>query len=164
MMSLRSFVARLAACCALAVPVAFASDVAAPSPAAYGEALRLEEATPIASILAEPRRFEGERVRVEGEIDGVCRMKGCWMTLRQDDAVVRIKVDDGVIVFPSDAVGLHAAAEGVVELHEMTRGQYVEWRAHLAEELDQAFDPETVGEGPYEMVQIRGAGAAIAGR
>lgn len=130
----------------------------------YGEALTLETATPIADIVADPRRFEGRRVRVTGEIEGVCPMKGCWMNLRQGDAVVQIKVEDDVIVFPADAVGDEATAEGVVELLEMSRDEYVSWQRHLAEELDRDFDPESVGDGPYEIVRIKGLGAEIEAR
>lgn len=130
----------------------------------YGEALTLETATPIAEIVADPRRFDGLRVRVTGEVEGVCPMKGCWMNLRQGDAVVQIKVEDDVIVFPADAVGDEATAEGVVELLEMSRDEYAAWQRHLAEELDREFDPESVGEGPYEIVRIKGLGAEIEAR
>lgn len=127
----------------------------------YGEAPTLETMTPIAELVADPERFEGRRVRVAGEVEGVCPMKGCWMNLRQGDDVVRIKVEDDVIVFPADAVGAEATAEGVVELLEMSREQYVGWQAHLAEELGRDFDPASVGEGPFTIVQIRGLGAEI---
>jgi hypothetical protein len=129
--------------------------------ARFGEALTLETATPITDIVADPRRFDGLRVRVTGEVEGVCPMKGCWMNLRQGDAVVQIKVEDDMIVFPADAVGDEATAEGVVELLEMSRDEYVSWQRHLAEELDREFDPESVGDGPYEIVRIQGLGAEI---
>lgn len=127
----------------------------------YGEAPTLETMTPIAELVADPERFEGRRVRVAGEVEGVCPMKGCWMNLRQGDDLVRIKVEDDVIVFPADAVGAEATAEGVVELLEMSREQYVGWQAHLADELGRDFDPASVGEGPFTIVQIRGLGAEI---
>lgn len=127
----------------------------------YGETPTLETITPIAEIVADPERFDGRRVRVAGEVEGVCPMKGCWMNLRQGDELVRVKVEDDVIVFPADAVGAEATAEGVVELLEMSREQYVGWQAHLAEELGRAFDPASVGEGPFTIVQIRGLGARI---
>lgn len=146
----------------LAAPAGLRAEEAAS--ARYGEALTVEEATPIAEIVADPRRFDGRRVRVTGEVEGVCPMKGCWMNLRQGDAVVQIKVEDDVIVFPADAVGDEATAEGVVELLEMSRDEYVSWQKHLAEELDRAFDPESVGDGPYEIVRIKGLGAEIEAR
>ena len=128
---------------------------------AYGEAPTLETITPIAEIVADPERFEGRRVRIAGEVEGVCPMKGCWMNLRQGDDLIRIKVEDDVIVFPADAVGAEATAEGVVELLEMSREQYLGWQEHLAEELGRELDPAPVGEGPFTIVQIRGLGAEI---
>ena len=46
---------------------------------------------------------------------------GCWMTLAPDGAAgdkpatLRLKVDDGVIVFPVSARGRTAVAQGVIE-------------------------------------------------
>ena len=149
----------------LSIVALFALAITLPTSAAdtesYGEAMELTETTPIAEIVADPDRFDGERVRVSGEIEGVCPMKGCWMNLRQGSDLVRIKVEDDVIVFPKDAIGSEATAEGIVEVQEMSREDYVGYHEHLAEELGREFDPESIGDGPYRMVQIRGIGAEI---
>jgi len=46
-------------------------------------------------------------------------MMGCWMALAPAEAsagpAILIKVDDGVIVFPTSARGKRATAQGVVE-------------------------------------------------
>lgn len=129
----------------------------------YGAGVRIEQATAIAEIAADPQAFEGQRVRVEGMVTDVCPRKGCWMSLQDGDAAVRIKVEDDVIVFPETAKGLHAVAEGIVEVLELDRDAYTSWLAHLAEEKGETFDPKSVGDGPYRLVQIRGDGAEIAG-
>lgn len=166
---MKSFRSRLATLLALVAMTAVTAVSAAAAETAetaektrtYGEAPTLETMTPIAELVADPERFEGRRVRVAGEVESVCPMKGCWMNLRQGDDLVRIKVEDDVIVFPADAVGAEATAEGEVELLEMTREQYVGWQEHLAEELGREFDPASIGEGPFTIVQIRGLGAEI---
>lgn len=127
----------------------------------YGAGLTLEEATPIAAIVASPEDWDGERVRVEGTVSEVCPKKGCWMSLRQGEAAIRVKVEDDVIVFPLSAAGAEAAAEGTVEVIPLDRERYTSWLAHLAEEKGEAFDPASVGDGPYRLVQIRGEGAEI---
>ena len=127
----------------------------------YGEGLQLEAPTPIADIVADPEAFAGERVRVEGTVTDVCPRKGCWMSLRNGDAAVRIKVEDDVIVFPQEAKDHAARAEGVVEVLDLDRDQYTSWMAHLADERGETFDPSTVGDGPYRLIQIRGEGAEI---
>ena len=129
----------------------------------YGSGVTLPEATSIEKILADPDAYVGKRVRIEGQVMDICPMKGCWMELAEEggNASLRVKVDDGVIVFPATAKGKIAAAEGTVEAIPMTREQYIGWLEHLAEERGQKLDPEMVGEGPFRILQIRGEGARI---
>ena len=88
-------------------------------PETFGVAPTLSEGTPLAQVLARPADFAGKTVRVEGVVTAVCQMMGCWMALAPADApegrTVLIKVDDGVIVFPSSARGKRATVQGVVE-------------------------------------------------
>jgi len=131
----------------------------------YGSGVALTETTSAAKILADPDAYVGKRVRIEGQVVDVCPMKGCWMELEEKGggARLRVKVDDGVIVFPVDSRGKLAVAEGTVEAIPMERDRYVAWLQHLAEEKGQKFDPATVGKGPFRIVQIRGVGARIDG-
>jgi Domain of unknown function (DUF4920) len=130
----------------------------------YGAGVSLAETTSIAKILADPDAWVGKKVRVEGKVVDVCPMKGCWMELEEGTgpAKLRVKVDDGVIVFPVTARGKLAVAEGTVEAIPMTRERYVAWLEHLAEERGEKFDASRVGEGPFRIFQIRGSGARIA--
>lgn len=83
----------------------------------YGEGITLSETTKISTILANPESFEGKEVLVEGMVTGVCSSRGCWMNLASDKQFqeIRIKVLDGVIVFPQSAYGKMAKVEGVIE-------------------------------------------------
>lgn len=122
------------------------------------------EITPIAEILADPEAWVGKTVQIEGEVSGVCARQGCWMDLTSpSDATLRVKVDDGVIVFPQEAVGRRAVAEGVVEIMELERDRYEAWLRHVAEEENRDFDAAEVGEGPYRIVRLRGLGSEIRG-
>jgi hypothetical protein len=76
-------------------------------------------------------------------------------------ARLRVKVDDGVMVFPVTAKGKLAVAEGTLEALPMRREQYVAWLSHLAEERGESFDAATVGEGPFRILQLKGTGAQI---
>ena len=118
----------------------------------YGEGVTLKEMTEISEILAAPEEFIGKGVAVKGKITEVCPKMGCWMEIESNSsAKIRIKVEDGVIVFPTEAVGQEAVAEGEVEKLEMTREEYVAWFQHMAEEKGETFDESTVGEPPYEI-------------
>lgn len=86
-----------------------------------GTGVTLETATPIADVIAKPADYAGKTIRVEGVVTGVCQHMGCWMTLApagaagEKPAALRLKVDDGVIVFPVSARGKTAVAQGVIE-------------------------------------------------
>ncbi len=131
----------------------------------YGAGVKEPETTSVGKMLAHPDAYVGKTVRIEGQVVDVCPMKGCWMELEERDGGtrLRVKVDDGVIVFPVDAKGKAAVAEGTLEAISMSREQYVGWLQHLAEERGQTFDPKTVGEGPFKIYQLRGTGARIEG-
>jgi len=132
--------------------------------ARFGEGVTLEATTPVAELLATAEDRVGERVAVRGEVTEVCQMAGCWLELKaaEGDATVRVKVDDGVIVFPTWARGKAATAEGLVERLELSREDYILQQAHDAHESGRDFDESTVvGEGPFEIYRIHGTGAEI---
>jgi hypothetical protein len=148
-------------------PLAFtlALALATPSlatPTHVGDELTVQEATPIATILATPDDYVGKLVRVEGEVTGVCTRMGCWMDIADEAGrSIRIQVEDGVLVFPSDAAGKPAAAQGKVTVEELPRDRYVAWRKHMAEEGGEPFDESKLGDGPYRLVSIAGTGADV---
>jgi hypothetical protein len=128
----------------------------------YGEALVLTEPVSIAAIHEDPESFEGKVVCVEGTVTEVCPMRGCWVELADTEggSTIRVKVDDGVIVFPLSAKGHGARVEGTVEKLEMTEAEARSWRQHEAAELGEDFDPESVT-GPQTIWRIKGRGAEI---
>ena len=102
-----------------ALLLALAPGRAAADETIYGTGVTLDAATPIEAVIADPGAFAGKAIRVEGIVTAVCAHMGCWMTLAPaatpEAATLRIKVDDGVVVFPVSAKGRQAAAQGVVE-------------------------------------------------
>ncbi len=130
----------------------------------YGKALTLKEATPISSILKDPKAFEGKRVLVEGLIIEVCEERGCWIRIASDKAFesLRFKVDDGVMTFPQDARGKSVLAEGVVKVRSLTREQAIAQAREVAKERGTlaSFDSAKV-KGPVTDVQLSGEGARV---
>ena len=129
----------------------------------YGEQLTMTDTTLISTILTDPDAYIGERVLVAGTGVEVCEMRGCWLELASDREyeTLRVKVEDGVIVFPLSARGHNAVVEGVIERIDLTREQAIEQARHHAEEQGIPFDSTTVT-GPTTTYQIRGIGAVIA--
>lgn len=142
---------------ALTASLAFAGN-----PKNYGKTLTLKEVTRVSEILANPEKFNGKRVRVQGAVVDVCSKRGCWIRLASDKEYESIvfKVEDGVIVFPMDAKGKTAIAEGVISAKTYTVEQLIEQGKHQAEETGKPFDPSTV-KGPKTVVRIMGEGASI---
>ncbi len=107
-------VAVMAACLIGVVSVASAEQK-------YGAGVTLKTATTVETLLASPKEYVGKAVRVDGVITAVCEMAGCWMEVRDERSdpkaakTIRIKVEDGVIVFPIAAKGKKASIEGVLE-------------------------------------------------
>ena len=89
---------------------------------AYGEALTLTDTTLVSAILDAPRSFVGQRVLVAGTVVQVCEEKGCWMQIAGDreHQMLKVKVEDGVIVFPLTARGHRAVVEGTMEAVAVT--------------------------------------------
>jgi hypothetical protein len=128
----------------------------------YGDELTLSDTTLVSSILANPTDYVGERVLVAGTVVEVCEMRGCWLELGSDKEFerMRVKVEDGVIVFPMSARGHRAVVEGIVEEVALTLEQAIEQAKHHAEEHGLEFDPASVT-GPTTYYQLRGIGAVI---
>ena len=127
-----------------------------------GQPLAIGETTPITQILSDPDAYVDQSVQVKGEVTEVCEKAGCWMKLvdRASGKAIRIKVRDGEIVFPPEAIGKTAIAEGKFQKIELTKEQAVAQQKHEAEENGRPFDPKSVS-GPVTLYQIRGAGAVV---
>jgi hypothetical protein len=140
----------------------FVSSFTAAADEKLGAPLTIKVQTPIADLMGKPVRFVGRTVQVKGKATEVCEKMGCWIVLTDTatGAAVRIKVNDGDIVFPKDSVGKTVIAEGTFTETKLTRAQAVERAKHEAEEQGRKFDPSTV-KGPVTSYQVQGYGAII---
>lgn len=145
---------------ALALFLVVATGLAAETK--LGQPLTLKETTPIDKLVAQPDQYVGKTVQVRGSVRDVCQKMGCWMEL-VDTATgkgVRIKVNEGEIVFPKEAVGKTAIAEGKFARLVLSKEQAIAQAKHEAEENGRKFDPASITSG-RTMYQIQGTGAAI---
>jgi hypothetical protein len=126
-----------------------------------GKPLSVKEPVNIATLLAHPDDYAGKTVQVKGKITEVCQMMGCWMDLVGDGGQkIRIKVNDGEIVFPKDASGKAAVAEGRFTKIVLTRDEAVAQAEEEAKDTGRKFDPASVKSG-MTLYQIQGTGAVI---
>jgi hypothetical protein len=143
----------------------------------YGDGVTLGEAVAIDTLLENPNDYVGRKVRVDGVITAVCKKRGCWMQVTNPESGngVRIKVEDGVIVFPYTSMGHEAQAEGIFEAikltpeqieartaaeHKHTEGVTCDKDGPHAAEAGTGCDLPPVNEYVY---LIRGTGAVIKG-
>jgi hypothetical protein len=84
-----------------------------------GAGVTLKDATPIAALAERPQEFVGKTIRIDGVATAVCEEMGCWMAVAPESdpkgPTVRLKVEDGVIVFPVSAKGRKVSAQGTFE-------------------------------------------------
>lgn len=89
----------------------------------YGKPITIEKTTKIHDLVVYPDMFEGKEVLIEGSIIGVCEKRGCWMKIagEKDGESMTVKVDDGVMVFPMEAMGKKAKVQGKVYFVEVEK-------------------------------------------
>jgi hypothetical protein len=84
-----------------------------------GTGVSLKDVTPIADVVKNPEAYVGKTIRIDGTATAVCQHMGCWMAVSENDKAdaptVRLKVEDGVIVFPVSAKGKSVSAQGTFE-------------------------------------------------
>ena len=126
-----------------------------------GQPLTLKSQTSIKEIVESPAMYVGKTIQVKGKVTEVCEMMGCWTNLTGAGGhMIKIKVNDGEIVFPKSAVGRTAIAEGTLKKFELTREQALARARHEAEEQGRKFNPDSVKSG-VTIYQIQGTGAVL---
>jgi len=140
----------------LIASLAFAGEVK------LGKPLTLKQPVAVQKLLEKPDAYVGKTVQVKGKVTDVCQKMGCWMMIADPDGgkAVRIKVEDGVIVFPKDAPAKTAIAEGKFTKRELTKEQAIAEAQHKAEANGRKFDPSTIKSG-VTVYQIEGTGAVL---
>ena len=128
----------------------------------YGQGVSAPDTMLVSELLATPDAYIGKTVRVKGTAVGVCSHRGCWVSIASDNEgeTVRVKVKDGVIVFPPEIVGDMVVAEGVWTANELTMEQTKKVCAAEARKEGKEFDE---GEVTTCMTtyQINGTGAVV---
>jgi hypothetical protein len=129
----------------------------------YGERPTLSDTTLVSAILTDPEAYLDQRVLVAGTVVEVCEKRGCWLQLAGDQEfqTLRVKVEDGVIIFPMTARGHAAVVEGVVEKIVLSADEAREQARTHASEQGLPFDSTATFE-PTTTYQLRGIGAIIA--
>lgn len=137
-------------------------STAIPEGKTFGAGVTLTETVAIDAILADPTSYQGKTVRVEGMITDVCPKRGCWFDMAgtEPGKKLKFKVTDGEMVFPVDAKGQWAVAQGVVSVRELSLEESKQYAEYQAKEYGIPYDPESITE-PTKLVRLDGTGAVF---
>ena len=127
-----------------------------------GKPVDIKTPTSIKDILANPEKYVGKDVMIEGDIANVCQNQGCWIDVKDSSSpeAMQVKVNDGEIVFPKDSAGKKVTAQGTVEKLALTKEQYIEKLKHDEQESGKKADLTKVT-GGKTIYRIKGKGAVI---
>jgi hypothetical protein len=127
-----------------------------------GKSVDIQTPTAIRDILANPEKYVGKEVMIEGEIKAVCQMAGCWIDIKDSSSpeAMQVKVNDGEIVFPKDGAGKKVSAQGTVEKLVLDREAYIAKLKHDEQESGKKADLSKVT-GGVTIYRIKGKGAVV---
>ena len=143
-------------------PGAAVASSAAVEGTKFGAGVTLTDTVAVDAILADPKAYKGKTVRVEGMVTDVCPKRGCWFELAGSapGQKLKFKVTDGDMVFPMDAKGKIAVAQGEVSVRELTLEETKQNAEYEAKEYGKAYDPASITT-PKISVRIDGTGAVF---
>lgn len=102
----------------------------------YGSEITSDHAIPTEIFLTKVSESE-ESYKVKGTILEVCQMKGCWMTLQNEQGQnVRVTFKDYAFFVPKDISGSEVVLEGVAYKEVLAE----DVARHYAEDGNQAYD------------------------
>jgi hypothetical protein len=140
---------------------AVAGDATKPAGKVWGKGVSSSETILISELLAHPEAHLGKVVRVEGDVVGLCKARGCWLDIASDQEhqKIQFKVNDGEIVFPPELMGEKVIVEGTLEGLPMTYDEACSYLEGEAKCQGETFDRSTVPAEGIVFYRIQGTGA-----
>jgi uncharacterized protein DUF4920 len=113
------------------------------------------EKASLKKVLADPEKYSGKTVRVEGLIVRSCKMEGCWLELApsKDAKSMRVKMKGHAFFVPLDSAGLKAKVEGTVSVKTLSK-DYVDHLIEDGAKFDKRNADGTVTEVSFEATGV----------
>lgn len=120
-----------------------------------GGAIGSADKVSLKKVLADPAKYSGKTVRVEGVIVRSCKMEGCWMELapKADGQSMRVKMKGHAFFVPLDSAGLKAKVEGTVSVKTLTK-DHVDHLIEDGAKFDKRNADGTVTEVSFEATGV----------
>ena len=132
----------------------------------YGNMSKTDKVYAVDELIHNMDDYLNNIVKVEGVIEEVCPMRGCWLQVGGEDAnskKIRFKVKDGDIVFPLSSKGHKVIAEGQFSVLTLNKKQAKNWKKHLAAEKGIDIDTASIvlKDSDYFEYRLNTSGAEI---
>lgn len=111
----------------------------------FGAEITPDAALEAAEIGQQLAGKDSVRLKVSGNIEKVCQMKGCWMTMKSGEQDMHVTFKDYGFFVPKDAMGNKAIIEGYAYVDTMdveTLKHYAEDEGKSEEEIAMITEPE----------------------
>jgi hypothetical protein len=120
-----------------------------------GEAIGKADKASLKKVLADPAKYSGKAVRVEGVIVRSCKMEGCWLELapEKDGQSMRVKMKGHSFFVPLDSAGLNAKVEGTVSVKTLSK-EHVDHLIEDGAKFDKRNADGTVTEVSFEATGV----------
>lgn len=85
-----------------------------------GEAITVEQATPLNELMNNPQQYVGQTLLLEGHVTGRCAGSGCWVSLDTGEGMdpFYVKSADHSFVFPENCVDHNIRVQGVLMVEQ----------------------------------------------
>jgi len=81
----------------------------------FGADLTIDEPTALASVYAEPVKYDGKELRIDGTITEVCQRRGCWLKLTDGNYILTVRFRDYGFFVPKDAANARVSVQGIFQ-------------------------------------------------
>jgi Domain of unknown function (DUF4920) len=128
------------------IAIAFSIAVSAQKMESFGEKIKADGAIPTTELVKQSDGKEKMNVKVEGTVESVCQVKGCWMKVKLDDGqTMRVTFKDYGFFVPKDIAGKKVIFEGVAEVKTTPVSElkhYAQDAGKSKEEIAKITEPE----------------------
>ncbi|GAB3509202.1 hypothetical protein GCM10027341_45910 [Spirosoma knui] len=112
----------------------------------HGKKISETNAIPATQLTAKMGDKEKMSAKVEGTVESVCKVKGCWMKVKTGDGqTMRVMFKDYAFFVPKDIVGKTVVVEGIAETTTTPVDElrhYAEDAGKSKEEIAKITEPE----------------------
>ncbi|MBI5836974.1 MAG: DUF4920 domain-containing protein [Candidatus Eisenbacteria bacterium] len=97
------------------VPEAKTPESGQTGPLAVGAKITVKAPVSISRLAANPAKFSGKTVRLEGTVKAVCQGRGCWVEVESGGKSFMARSLDETVLLPKDCAGRKIVVQGVVK-------------------------------------------------